>query len=734
MKNVWKIFQRDMMRVRNNVIALVVIIGISVVPCLYAWFNIAASWDPYSNTGNLKVAVASADEGYEGSLIPIEINIGDKVLSALRENTQMEWVFTTEEKATSGVKSGKYYAAIVIPKDFSNKMMSVFSEKVEKPEITYYSNAKENAIAPKVTDKGAGAVQRQVNEVFIETVSDTTLTVLQAVSNMTQASGAETIVDNLNTNLNQIAGDLTASAGLLESFSDMTGSAQKLLSSTTEFLQTVQQQTKESRQTFQETSKTFSGLDDSMDAAADSVGTALKSAENVYDQMDQVISGAFSDESADAQQIASTLDTLAGQVGNVVTAYTSVRDSVAAVADKYPETSPLVDAIVVRMDTSIQQQKNLQSKLQDSAKGLRDATTDLGTARSELKDLAAKNRENMSGVSASYKSSVQKSLNQLSASLTSSKQEISSLLSQLDQSANGIYKLTDTADSDLSEIQKVLGDSGELLTEASDRIADTTAKLDEMETSGDFSELEALISGDKSAISTFLAAPVSLDTHKIYEIANYGSSMAPFYSVLSIWIGGIVLVAMLKVNVSENCTKGLKNVKLHQIYFGRFITFMIVGLFQSTLIALGDLLYLGIQCEHPFLFLLGCWFSSLVFVNIIYTLTVSLGDIGKAVSVILLVVQVAGTGGTFPIEVAPSFFRAVYPLLPFTHSMAALRETVGGMYGMNYWIDLGKLAIFLGISLIVGLVLRKPIIKANDAFTEKLEETCLLYTSPSPRD
>lgn len=726
MKNVWKIFQRDMMRVRNNVIALVVIIGISVVPCLYAWFNIAASWDPYSNTGNLKVAVASVDEGYEGSLIPIEINIGDKVLSALRENTQMEWVFTTEEKATSGVKSGKYYAAIVIPKDFSNKMMSVFSEKVEKPEITYYSNAKENAIAPKVTDKGAGAVQRQVNEVFIETVSDTTLTVLQAVSNMTQASGAETIVDNLNTNLNQIAGDLTASAGLLGSFSDMTGSAQKLLNSTTEFLKTVQQQTKESRQTFQETSKTFSGLDDSMDAATDSVGTALKSAENVYDQMDQVISGAFSDESADAQQIASTLDTLAGQVGNVVTAYTSVRDSVAAVADKYPETSPLVDAIVVRMDTSIQQQKNLQSKLQNSAKGLRDATTDLGTARSELKDLAAKNRENMSGMSASYKSSVQKSLNQLSASLTSSKQEISSLLSQLDQSANGIYKLTDTADSDLSEIQKVLGDSGELLAEASDRIADTTAKLDEMETSGDFSELEALISGDKSAISTFLAAPVSLDTHKIYEIANYGSSMAPFYSVLSIWIGGIVLVAMLKVNVSENCTKGLKNVELHQIYFGRFITFMIVGLFQSTLIALGDLLYLGIQCEHPFLFLLGCWFSSLVFVNIIYTLTVSLGDIGKAVSVILLVVQVAGTGGTFPIEVAPSFFRAVYPLLPFTHSMAALRETVGGMYGMNYWIDLGKLAIFLGISLIVGLVLRKPIIKANDAFTEKLEETKLM--------
>ena len=158
MKNVWKIFQRDMMRVRNNVIALVVIIGISVVPCLYAWFNIAASWDPYSNTGNLKVAVASVDEGYEGSLIPIEINIGDKVLSALRENTQMEWVFTTEEKATSGVKSGKYYAAIVIPENFSESLVSVLSGDLQSPEIEYYLNEKKNAIAPKVTDTGATTV------------------------------------------------------------------------------------------------------------------------------------------------------------------------------------------------------------------------------------------------------------------------------------------------------------------------------------------------------------------------------------------------------------------------------------------------------------------------------------------------------------------------------------------------------------------------------------------------
>ncbi|WP_270362714.1 YhgE/Pip domain-containing protein [Eubacterium ramulus] len=726
MKNIWKIFQRDMMRIRKNVIALVVIVGISVVPCLYAWFNIAASWDPYSNTGNLKVAVASVDEGYEGSLIPLEINIGDQVLSALRENTQMEWVFTTKDKATAGVKSGKYYAAIVIPKDFSNKMMSVFSENVEKPEITYYSNAKENAIAPKVTDKGASAVQRQVNQVFIETISDTTLTVLQAVSNMTEASGAETIVSNLNTNLNRISGDLSASAGLLQSFSDMTVSAQNLLNSTTEFMQSAQTQSQESKQTFQKSKDSFSDIDSALDAATDNVETALNATQSVYDEMNQTITKAFETQSQDTETVASTLDTLAAKVQKIIDSYQSVRDAVASISDSHSELASAVDAVVFRMDTSIKAQQELHDKLQNTAQSLRDTTTDIATAKKELQDLFATNGTQIADATNEYQSSMETSLNKLTDALDSSKTKISSLLSQLEKSTDGIYSLTDAADSDLIQIQSVLADSGKLLNDAADKISDTTAKLDEMEQSGDFSELESIISGDRSSISSFLAAPVSLKTHKVYEIANYGSSMAPFYSVLSIWIGGIVLVAMLKVNVSEKCTEGLENVKLYQVYFGRFITFLIVGLFQSTLIALGDLLYLGIQCEHPFLFLLACWFSSIVFVNIIYTLTVSLGDIGKAVSVILLVVQVAGTGGTFPIEVAPKFFQAVYPLLPFTHSMAALRETVGGMYGMNYWIDLGKLAIFLVISLIVGLVLRKPIIKLNDAFTEKLEETKLM--------
>ena len=142
-----------------------------------------------------------------------------------------------------------------------------------------------------------------------------------------------------------------------------------------------------------------------------------------------------------------------------------------------------------------------------------------------------------------------------------------------------------------------------------------------------------------------------------------------------------------EVTLEEDRKKQLFNVKNYQIYLGRYILFMIIGLFQSGLICLGDLYFLKIQCEHPFLFLLAGWISSIVYVNIIYTLTVSFGDIGKAICVILLVVQVAGSGGTFPIEVAPKFFRTVYPLLPFNYSMGAMRETIAGMYGNTYWTE-----------------------------------------------
>ena len=310
MKNIWKIFRRDLQQIQKNVIAMIVIIGITVVPCLYAWFNIAASWDPYENTGNLKVAVASVDEGYEGSIIPIKLTLGDQVLSALRENTQLEWVFTTKSKAMKGVKSGKYYAAIVIPEDFSRNMMSVFTSDIRKPEITYYSNAKENAIAPKVTDKGATAIQTQVNEVFIETISDTVFTALQTVSNTADRQGSGELVSNLINNLKKINTDLTTASSTLQSFSGMTSSAQQLLDTTASFLQQTQKQTTSNVDALKETQKSFSGLQQTVSGATDSINAALTASKGFYDQMSDVIDSALQTQSSDASAVSDTRRTI----------------------------------------------------------------------------------------------------------------------------------------------------------------------------------------------------------------------------------------------------------------------------------------------------------------------------------------------------------------------------------------------------------------------------------------
>jgi len=726
MKNIFEIFRRDVRRISHNVIALIVILGLTIVPCLYAWFNIAACWDPYGNTGKIKIAVASVDEGYEGELISLNINIGDTVLSSLRENTQMDWIFTSKKKALNGVESGKYYAAIVIPETFSNDMMSVFSEDIQSPKITYYYNAKENAIAPKVTDKGASAVQTQVNEVFIKTIANTVLDALQTVSNTADESGADAIVSNLTTNLERINNSLTTVTGTLQSYAHMTEAAQMMLDTTSAFLKQSLETSGNSLNSLKDTQKSFNTVQDAISGTTDSINDALTSSTDFYTQISKTLDSTLQSQEKDNAAMANTLNTLAKEVDTLTQPYITLRDLCVEIGNQYPAVSDATGTLVGKLNEFIASQNALRDKLNSAADALRSSSTDAANAKAEINQLIQSSSQDLKNVQSDYESSVKDQLNQLLNSMKSTDSTVSSLLSQIDQSASGVYTLSGSASSDLSQIKTALENSCTLLQKSSDKISDTLQKLDEIQTSGDYSQMQDLLSGNHESISSFLASPVELNTNKLYPVENYGSSMAPFYSTLAMWVGGTILVAMLKVSISESSLKGMKKVRDYQVYFGRYIVFLLIGLAQSTLIGLGDLLYLRIQCETPFLFMLACWITSLVYVNVIYTLTVSFGDVGKAIAVILMVIQVAGSGGTFPIEVAPKIFQSVYPLMPFAHSMAALRETIGGLYGSTYWTELGYLCIFLIASLFLGLVLRKPIIKLNEKINEKLESTHLI--------
>lgn len=726
MKNIFLIFKNDVMKIHKNVIAMIVIMGITVIPTLYAWFNISASWDPYGNTGELKLAVASDDEGYTGELIAVKINMGDQILSSLHKNKQFNWVFTDSKSAQKGVKSGKYYAAIVIPKDFSQKMMSVFSSTTEHPDLTYYQNEKENAIAPIITGKGATAVQKQINETFIETVAQTALDAFQIVSSAAQEAGDDSLVDHLIDNLNQMGTDLGSVAGTVQSLSDMTDSAITMLNTTTEFLQESGSGTKSSVSSLENSD--LSSLTSLVSGTSKTISDALTQNASFYTAVSDAVDKALDSYNSDAQAASNALTSVSSRVQTVIDEYTKLSDALTAIANEHPELTILNDAVASinqKIQLAIDRQTAIRDKINAAAEALPTATANAAELKSELDTLIAQATSSVTEVKTTYENNVKGNLDSLSANLDSTTGSISSMLGDLDKSIQNIAGVTGSTSDGLTGLQKTLSNSAELLNEASGKLTSLAATLSS-EDSKDLSAVTNLLSEDPETIASFLSSPVKLDEKKIYPIENYGSAMTPFYSTLAIWVGAVVMAAMLKVTVADSTKKKLFHPKEYQLYIGRILLLIIIGFMQSALICLGDLFFLGIQCKHPVMFVLTGMFTSFVYVNLIYALTVSFGDIGKAIAVVLMVMQVAGSGGTFPIQCAPKFFQVVYPLLPFTHSMNAMRECIAGFYGTTYATELGKLAIFLVPSLLLGLLLRKPIIKMNEAFMEKLESTRLI--------
>lgn len=730
MLNILKIFWGDLKKISRNAIAWIVVLGLSVVPALYAWFNIAASWDPYSNTNELKVAVASVDEGYTGNLMPINLNLGNQVISSLRENEQLDWVFTDKEDAIDGVKSGKYYASIVIPKKFSTDMMSLFSNNVSHSDIIYYLNEKENAIAPKITDKGASAVQKQIDKVFTKTVSEISISVLEQLSDVLDEKTSNELMNKAKSNINQMAEDLGDARDTFDAFADMTGSLEKMLNSTSSLLKQTGKTTKDNVNTVKISGKNTEDLKNALDGTTDGINKALSQSATVYNQLSKEVDTIFESVSKDADTAGKGLTGFADQVGNITGKYVDFRDSLEEIKNALPDNEKLlrkeIDKIIGKIDQSVVQQNEVKSKLTKASKNITTTTNKADKNRKSLTSQISKSAKEIKGIQKSYENNLQSKLKELTNSLTTNKGLVEKVVNNLSNSTGDVSELAGKSGVKLGELKKILKKSANILDKASGNVKEISAKLDQNEQSSGVDLLKNILSNNPDTLSSFLSSPVKMNTNVMYKVDNYGSAMAPFYSTLAIWVGGIVLVAMLKVTVEEKRKKEFFHVKNYQLYFGRYILFLIIGLIQSGLICLGDLYFLKIQCQHPFLFILAGWVSSIVYVNIIYTLTVSFGDVGKAISVILLVMQVAGSGGTFPIEVAPKFFRTVYPLLPFNYSMGAMRETIAGMYGNTYQIELLKLLLFLIPSLTLGLVLRKPIIKLNDKVIEKLEETKLM--------
>ena len=724
--NICKIIKGDFDKIRNNTIAWIVIIGLTIVPSLYAWFNIAASWDPYSNMGNLKVAVASEDIGYEGDLTSMNLNIGDRVLSSLRENDALNWVFTSKEDAIQGVKDGSYYAALVIPKSFSRDMMSFFTPDVHRSELIYFLNEKENAIAPKITDKGASAVKNQIDAVFARSVAEIVFEIASGISSLMEKGDADKYMNVFLHNFEAAGAEISQNAELLETYALLTDSLADIEVTATELAGDMTQNAGNTQQLLAEASGRVSETAAEIEKIGREIMRALDEAAGAYDSiaadLDKIINAA----DAGADEVVSKLEKVEKNLDKMTQGLEKLRITAQNLYDQIPEDYTELRSAV----------KKLIADLDDVIGRQGDAATAISTAISEIqkvqktvkevRTVCIELRKDIDVIRTKYVTEIEPAIEELSASLIETNGAVSEVFDNLDILAADLETDGRAAGESLRRTSEAIRTAAAEMKTVGDNIQQSAKELAEAVRSGEVEKIRGLLGAGTSELSEFVSAPVVLDKKVMFPVANYGSAMAPFYTVLSIWVGAIVLAAMLKVNLTEERKRELEDLRDYQVYLGRMVFFIVIALLQSGLVCLGDLFFLEIQCEHPGLFLLAGWFTGVVFAVIMYTLTISFGDVGKAIAVILLVIQVAGSGGTFPIEMTPQFFQNMAGLMPFTYSMSAMRECIGGLYGSTYWISLGYLAVYAVAFLILGIVLRKPIIRLNEMFSEKLESTKLM--------
>lgn len=736
MRNIIAILKRDLSRIRGSVVALIVAVGLVIVPTLYAWFNIAGSWDPYGNTGNLKVAVANSDNGYMSDLIPVRVNIGDTVVSALRENDQLDWRFVSESDAVEGVRSGEYYAAVVIPENFSSRMMTVFSSDAEHAEIVYYENQKANAIAPRVTDKAASTVRQQIDETFAKTISDVGLATTSSLLEFMDGDQIAAYAGNLSGTLAGAITTLRDASGSVDEFAGLLQSSTGLLDSTSDLLASAGTASKDAEALVGDAKTGLSGMHDALDAAVAAINQSLKDSAGDYDAAAKAIDEAFGAADAHVSLTVTQLRDASADVAKRASDMRDVQDNILAVerdveGSNLPEKLKAelvqkIDIVANTVGNVANQQELLAKHLSDAAASLETGAADARAKAQAVKDGIAEAKGSIGGVKDSYNATLKQQISDLSDAVADVARRGSDMADDLGATVTDLSHAASALSDDLAGAHEVLAGASADLVSAADDLQRLKEGLDTAVTSGDLDRVRELIGSDPAALADALAAPVALDRQAVYHIKNYGSAMAPFYTTLSIWVAGIVLAAMLKANVDEADVKALGNPRLHEIYLGRYAFFALLAFAQATLVCAGDLLFFGIQCEHPFQFMLVGWLAGFVFSNMIYTLTVSFGDIGKAIAVVLLVMQVAGSGGTFPIEMTADFFQAVYPFLPFTHAINAMHAAMAGAYGMEFWIELGTLALYIIPSLALGLVFRRPVIRANRWIIEKLEETKLM--------
>lgn len=735
MKNIWKIFTGDLKKLVKQPFALVIIIGLCVIPSLYAWFNIFANWDPYANTGGIPVAVVSLDKDYtrkDGSVV----NMGESVLESLHSNTSVKWIFLdTEEEAREGVEAGKYYAAIVITDKFTYSMYNVFSDDFENPSLIYYQNQKSNAIATKITDTVAGTLQNTINETFIKVAATTIFEEGNSVSDQMQG---DSYVEEFCADLEELNDNLKEYSAMIDTFragNDRLEAAithvnyeipvmQKKLEATTASLN-------QSSQNLSSTRDTLSNFSTNVDTSMSTIQTSLEDMKKILDQ------SKLADDTAqmtkDLNKVARDTNTLNGQVNNLLAALIEQRvqgsvsggdASTGSGSGNTAATDAAIEALKA-MQKELDMMNTVIGSVLESTdeQAAEKAKVNVNNAMNNLKNVIDSCENSVSNMQGIYKNNLVPQMQKVLTNMSDSLNQVTTLVNTLSNTVQNIGVVMEGVGDAVDGTSESLGQIQGVVDGISQKLTDLTEQLEGASEEEMMDILVRFLGGDPDSLGAYFASPVTMETIAMYPVATYGSAMTPFYSTLAIWVGSTILVALVKVKASP---KNLENVQSYQLYFGRYLLFLLLAQIQAAIIVAGDMWLLKVNIVEPGLFFLAASFTATAFSLLIYSLTLAFGDVGKAVCVIVMVLQIAGSSGTFPIELLPDIYQKIYIFFPFPYAITAMREALAGMYGTAYMAALAKLILFMLEGLLIGLVIRIPFVKLNHFVEERMEDTELM--------
>ncbi|MGZ9585899.1 YhgE/Pip family protein [Paenibacillus marinisediminis] len=699
----------------TNWAAAIIIVGLAILPSLYAWFNIASSWDPYGQTSGLPIAVANLDAGT--TLQGTALNIGDEIVNSLKDNHNLGWHFTDKDSAIQGVKRGDDYAAIIIPEDFSARIGSVLTDEPAKAEIHYYINEKINAIAPKVTVSGASGIVQSVSQNIVQTASDTIFRILNELgielkNNLPVINKVERLVYSIESQFPELNAAMQTAIQDMKTANEIVSQAQKSLP-LFEDIATKGQETAGALADFaKRTSEAAVSLDPLIKQDLAILNEAAIFIQQVLDQVEQsslapaeAAAGLKKavDRAGTAAKTADLLADLFGRLNQVLPGTVKFADDLKRLSDRFTA---------------------LQNGLEDAAATISPDGTlgpeQLAKLRQLADDVAKLSGEVLTRYDKEIGPRISEAINRGQQAAPIVQTEMGRVLEGLPE----VQRILQDAEKGLAAGKAKATEIQNHLPEAEQQvkaIADRFRKLDQ---SGEIQEIIDFLNNNFEQESNFFAEPVVLKENRLYPIPNYGSAMSPFFTTLSLWVGALLLVSLLSVEVHEEKDPPYRN---WEVYFGRFLTFLTIAIVQALFVTLGDMYLLGTYVVNQGWFVLFALINSAVFMLIVYTLVSVFGNVGKAMGIVMLVLQLAGAGGTFPVQMTPAIFQAIHPYLPFTYAISLMREAVGGIVWDVVYRDLFLLALFAAAALVIGLGLKGPINRIGKGMVEKSRKSGLLH-------